>query len=226
MKKMLIRSALLALLLAIGFSIVRLIARERDSWTEVVPGEGGAAEIEYHYSQRRYFGHPHVIGFGGGDEKFDLRIKHGGKTYRWQGAAIPVVLRHHGDQLFMVGFDRESSPKGCVFRLYRSDADRNFTEIDRAEFPKDLAIQNLWLDSNGEQALNPMDASNRHFCSSLTARLWQYLELGIQYWEEKPAKPDFLIRYRDSYLKSVVFGTTKMPGAVVGGSSPEFRRVH
>jgi hypothetical protein len=213
-------------LFAIGYGVTQM-ARTSESWTEVVPVTSGSVEIEYHYSKRPYFEIlPHGNGFGGGDEKFDLRIKAGGKTYRWHGPAIPVVLRERGDQLFLVGFDRETSSKGCTFRLYRSKADRTFAEIDRAEFPKDLAIQNLWLDSHDEQVLNPMDASSYWFRESITARLWQYLEFDIQYWVDQRPLPAFLTQYRDTHLKSVIFGTTTMPGTIVRGSSPTYRRAH
>lgn len=127
-------------------------------------------------------------------ETFRIVVQDGASKVTWEGNAAPRVLRRHNGIVYMASYDRVSNGlKNDMFRLFKEKNGR-FVEIDRNEFPKVIAVQNMAFniqpfgcgdrsdryESEVTASMNPDDPC---FLSSMTAHLWVYLETGKQYHE-------------------------------------------
>lgn len=117
-----------------------------------------------------------------GREKTAFEVRVGQTTVTWEGAEIPVVLREKEGTLYMVGYDRETGrlngdniPR---YKYYRQKANA-LAEINRDDFPKELATQNMWLrDARRRRAVLSLDTSSTLFRSSSNAFIWEDLMRG------------------------------------------------
>ena len=128
-----------------------------------------------------------MFGWGGGDPWGGATFTINGTTYRWEGKYIPIAVQRDLTGVYIVVFDRETSPNLLGFRIYQATGPSTWKEVRPADFPKHLAIQNTWLRENngiGERgkALNEyelvtkMDPGEFWFRHSLTATLWSCLD--------------------------------------------------
>jgi hypothetical protein len=140
-----------------------------------------------------------------------LAIPWKGEDVSWVGFGVPIVIRANADLLYLVVFDRETDFSKIRFSYFKQHFS-TLEEIRPSEFPKSLAIQNLWLrKENGfgadgkpvneiEIAKN-LDPENLYFPSSLTAKMWMQLEAGKEYYEiqNESIPKDFLKQYLQKY---------------------------
>lgn len=135
-----------------------------------------------------------------------LSIPWQGQDLLWVGFGVPICLRSHNNLLYLVVFDRDSDLSKTRFRYYRQDHSV-LAEIAAKDFPREIAVQNLWLSKeNGFRDGKPinqveiaknLDPEDIDFPRSLTAKMWMHLETGKEYYETQndSASVDFLKRY-------------------------------
>ena len=162
-------------------------------WTEsVVLADGTTATAQFKHTAKVYWGLGHAGGFGGGDDHYYAEIRNAGIRYTWEGGdERPLALGLRDGRLDMAVLDRTDT-LACRFRYYSSDPDHRLREITRDEFPKPLAIQNLWLSwlsSEDIERLRLMDPDDYWFRDSLTARMWLNLAQGVDYFQSQDNPP-------------------------------------
>ena len=141
-----------------------------------------------------------------------LEVTWKGENLHWAGFGIPISIRSFEDRLYLIVFDRETDYVRKRFRYFRQDAG-GFREIPPAEYPKEIATQNLWLketdgfEADGKTPIYPrkiareLDPGDAHFRRSLTAEIWHQLETGKEYYEnlDNTIGEDFLRAYLKKY---------------------------
>lgn len=123
-----------------------------------------------------------------------LAIPRGDKTLMWKEEEdeTPVSLREWEDKLYLITFDRSDMSK-IRFRFYAENGE-GFNEIEPDAFPRRIATQNLWLETNNGvrrdgsvinevQIARDLDPSDYDFQRSLTAKIWMQLESGKECYE-------------------------------------------
>jgi hypothetical protein len=134
-----------------------------------------------------------------------FRFEQNSNAYSFETPHTPFIITADADHAYVVCFDRETSFEKTTFRYFRSGASERFTEIDRREFPKHLAIQNWWWGKGREgdeeraraEAMDPKDV---WFCRSLTARVWLHIEQGIHYYENIEPSEQFVALYKQTHI--------------------------
>jgi len=208
------RYIILAIILIISIVYVLYWAffmREHHEWKEnIVLSDGSKLLVHHHSSQLIFHGHPHYIGWGGGDPWNELLFIYKDVTITWEGPYIPIVLDFDNNYPFLVAFDRESDVK-AKFRFYRFD--KVWMEIEPDNFPKHIAIQNMWLsEDNGyydDMVINEyiivekLDANHYPFRCSLTAKMWQKLSKNVKYSEsDHEVDTTLLEQYKLKYIRN------------------------
>ncbi|MCL2700552.1 MAG: hypothetical protein FWE88_02530 [Phycisphaerae bacterium] len=174
--------------------------REYSRWTEVValdPSTTSTVTVKHsaRFGMRWYSGY-----YGGGDDRYKIDVPVGDRHYRWQGGdERPFVLRLREGRLYMVVFDREEYSH-YRYRYYRSDDENRLQEITPSEFPKDLAIQNMWLNDESTALLAKMDPEKFLFRWSLTARMWLHLETGADFGSYQKPSAEFAADFKARYI--------------------------
>ena len=151
-----------------------------------------------------------------------LSISWQGQDLFWVGVGVPICLRSDNKVLYLVVFDRDSDFSYIRFRYYRQDHSV-LAEITPKEFPKEIAVQNLWLKKengfhNDGKPINEieiaknLDPEDSDFQQSLTAKMWMQLETGKEFYETEhdpvPAEflKEFLKNNKVKKLQSIVNG--------------------
>ena len=194
--------------------------------THVVSGE----ELVVNYAvevDEPIFTIPHVMEIGGGDPSlFVLDFSYAGNHYQWQGSAIPVVLQFQQAKPYLVGLDRESAKANIQFKYFVYDV--GWQTISHKDFPKSIAIQNLWsyegaspetardvpyaittalrhneknyIYERTPEVINPTEES---FKSTLTAILWVQLEKDLDYDTAKNVElpSQFYVDFYNKYIE-------------------------
>jgi len=113
-----------------------------------------------------------------------------GKTNRDGEAELPITLREHEGNLFMIVLNREDleAAKYVFFKI--SESGRHFVEIPPSAFPKQIATQNMLLDPRTRYAIGnhgkidewelirKLDSENGYFLNTPTEQIWIQLETG------------------------------------------------
>ena len=145
-----------------------------------------------------------------------LSISWQGREVLWVGLGVPICLRSRNNLLYLVVFDRESDAGRIRFRYFRQDHGV-MAEMAATDFPKEIAVQNLWLKKengfrdgtpiNEVEIAKSLDPENIDFQQSLTAKIWMQLETGKEFYEIKdtPADAGFLKEFKEKY------GVKKLP---------------
>lgn len=127
------------------------------------------------------------------EESTELTIPWKSLTVSWKGSGIPVSLREFNGSLFLITFDRSQE----VYQLrYYVQKEAAFDAISPADYPKQIATQNLWFKDRSrysvgtggrkvdqvELAVN-IDPDDIYFTRTLTATIWCELATGKSYQE-------------------------------------------
>ncbi len=160
-----------------------------------------------------------------GPEWTHIGVPWNGKLLEWKGEPIPICLREFEGKLYMVVYDR-TVPNKSRFRYYKEDKE-TLIEIKASDFPKKIAIQNMWLTEQwgwGDegaidriQILIDLNPSHKYFRSTgLTSSLWiclstekEYYEIDgynvkITYDEEKKILLEYAQKYEPIKLTQIV----------------------
>lgn len=216
--------AAIMVLLGVGGGVRWLLREHWASSRNVGLADGSSLLVSQTGSQWRYFGHPHVFGFGGGGPWETLNFTHRNRRFTWHGPFIPVVLQFDGLEPVLVVYDDETSFSKPVFRYFRLNHG-SWTEKPLDAFPRQLAIQNLpWLWSRFGRRSDAMliddhwidqvslarqvDPSSEAFRQSLTAKLWHCIEKREQFWqvEDRSIALDVLSDYKQKHLSTMSVG--------------------
>ena len=151
-------------------------------------------------SQKKFHG-GHVLGFGGGDPFCELRIDYCNDRIKWTGKFIPILVNAFEGQVYLAVFDRETDFLHKVaFRYYKQEGS-GLVEIPPAKFPKQIAVQNMWLSARDATALTKMDPNDTDFTYSLTAQMWRELATGVGYKGNEAVTESIISEYKKHYLK-------------------------
>jgi hypothetical protein len=202
--------------------------REFDRWREVVAlADGTLITVNHRHSNDPCISFGLFGGIGSGDDHFsvaEFAVPPG--KFRWAVARDerPIVLRLDQDRPWLATFDR-TDMRNIGFRFYTFAENGRAREIPAADFPKRLAIQNLWLSkANGTRDGRPvneyeiaaaLDPGSIDFPRSLTAKLWLCLDQGLPYGGDE-VDPVFLGEYKKKYLGP----TPDSPGAPADADKP------
>lgn len=147
-----------------------------------------------------------------GDEKCRLEFEWNAKSVKWEGKKeIPITLREHNSTLYMVVFNRAEAAQGkshLVF-LKLGKKGKSFKTIKVADFPRQIATQNMWLGPRfvrtGEnlidqwQMLRKLDIHAPGFGRRFTAMMWYQIETGTEYDQIGTVDQEFLENYMAKY---------------------------
>jgi hypothetical protein len=146
----------------------------------------------------------HFISIGGDAlPKIKLMVLGKENIKPWVGKCIPIIVEKTSQALYLVSLCRKNTNLPDLFKFYKYN-DNKWKQIYKKDFPKHLAIQNLWSydgttprfakdtpNSIVEGIENGITKFKRnptkikldswHFYRGLTARLWLYLEYDIPY---------------------------------------------
>jgi hypothetical protein len=115
-----------------------------------------------------------------------------GKRNRLGESELPVTLRSHEGNLYLIVRNREDLQKSKHFYLKLDPSGTRFVKISPGEFPKQIATENMtalyprrvgvgnptkWIDS--WEVIRKLDFENPYFVHSETANLWIQLETGL-----------------------------------------------
>ncbi|MFB3893538.1 MAG: hypothetical protein ACE15C_16115 [Phycisphaerae bacterium] len=177
------------------------LRREHTRWTETVQlGDSTTAQVHVEHSKRVFWSFGHAGGIGGGDERYRLQVTVSGKQFTWEGGdERPFAFASQGETLYMAVLDR-GDMSHVRFRYYRSGPDNRLLEIQPAEFPKALAVQNAWLQGNDARLLRQMDPQDYWFRHSLTAKMWLHLVKSVEYYADEEPSAEFVAEYKKKHL--------------------------
>lgn len=149
-----------------------------------------------------------LIKLGGGDYKYIIKFENSEKEYIWQGSHMPIIIQIDGDDAYIVCFDIDynqevqcfdessitelylhSYNRCAKYWIYKYNSGSKWLEISKEQFPKYLAIQNIFTCFNSlydnsdcftsKRIDKPQNNINEDkFCWSLTANFWYYLYKG------------------------------------------------
>ena len=144
-------------------------------------------------------------------ERSTLECASNKDVIRWEGEGTPIVLRKLRDCLYLVVFDRITGHRERTylhrFAFFRSEGQR-FVPIDASEFPKEIAIQNMWLfDEETSKEVRLLDVKSAHFQLSLTAELWHLLITGAA--KKDGVSEEMLEDYKSRYEPIVLHSIAK-----------------
>lgn len=113
------------------------------------------------------------------DEKTRIRIEFDDTAVVWEGVEIPVCMREHDGSFYMIGYDRETGRRQGTqqqrYTYYRAAGNR-LQKIAASDFPRSIAIQNLWIkNTNLLRVTRELDISDPWFGHSVTAQVWKDL---------------------------------------------------
>lgn len=144
-------------------------------------------------------------------EKTRLQIEYGDTVIRWEGPDIPVVLRETSGTLYMVGYDRETGRLNgdnmARYNYYRQEGE-HFVTIERGEFPKEIATQNLFFSDPRERAAAmTLDTSDSWFYHCSTPNIWEHLLTGQPIPHNHTVKKElinnFIVKYKPIKLTAI-----------------------
>jgi len=121
-----------------------------------------------------------------------------GKKVVWPGkrnddgeSEIPVTLREHEGELYLIVLNRENMEALRYVYFKLGPSGKRFVEIPLNEFPKQIATQNMYLDPRTRYGMGnkgridhwdlikKLDPENVYFNNTPTAELWIQLETGL-----------------------------------------------
>lgn len=147
---------------------------------------------------------------GNPEEWYMMKIPWQGKQVIYRDVAVPVSLREFEGRLYVIGNDMSGGYGHCAYRYYREEG-MVMREISYAEYPKWVAIQNMWwnyadLKSTREHPArvdltiraNPGDF---WFGNTMTASIWWHLMTGTKESQQDTSTPpdEILFKFVNQY---------------------------
>lgn len=150
-------------------------ALDRTSWDEDFTTEDGRmGTARFTYLEWRYWGHPHIISFGGGTISCAGIFHLDAHRCHWESKRDERVysVQFSQQHWYAISLDRTHIPEGAVIRFYSGKDGEMLREIEPREFPLKLAIENLWLNEEEMGVLTQFPAGDYWSRTSLLARTW------------------------------------------------------
>jgi hypothetical protein len=199
----------LALVLLLGGYVVywACYQREHHYWTEnTTLWSGESLSVRQHCSNKAYhFAAGHGYLWGGGDPWQETSFPWKGQEYHWENPYTPIAIQPDRDgQVYLVVYDRETKDyhRPTRFRIYRAITTSRWQEIDPREFPKHLAIQNLWFRDNEREIARQMNPQEVWFRRSLMAKLWNYLEHPDDFRMDDEPSEEFVRQFKEKWIQT------------------------
>ncbi len=188
--------------LIVGFIYILKIQRDTDSWIEnvVINKEVGDIPVERMYSQRKYYG-GHGAGWGGGNVKNHIKFSYNNVNYLHKTPFVPLVLRMDKELFYLVYYDRETDIQKPNYKFYKSTKEGEFKEIKATEFPKHLAIQNLYWNKSDIKSEELIGLVPKKLKNTKTAYLWYLIE-GKPEKYSWDTREEFIKEYKEKYITS------------------------
>ena len=195
-KRLALALLLTALLGLLAVSVASYLLHDHwDHRWQVTLADGTKLVVRNKGSRWHYFGHPHLISFGGDGRVEQLEFAVENQKIVWEGLYEPVSVQLDGKIPVVIVFDRESNYGRWGLRYYRKEPE--WKELPLSLLPRRLAFLNLW----GRDPVVAADCSpnSSSFQNSLTADLWMCIATGKRYREiqDEIATPEFLRHFQD-----------------------------
>jgi len=149
-----------------------------------------------------------AIGGSSADESSRMSFKWKEIGATWSGKDIPISLREYEGSIYFIGYNRENQEKDRLHFYRFNERKGKFREIEPQDYPKSIAIQNMWLRPATRnmkindtmidtwEVLRELDVQNPYFTSSFTAYIWYQTVTGKDLYEMPYEIPvEFLLRY-------------------------------
>ncbi|MBC8205869.1 MAG: hypothetical protein ISR85_01380 [Kiritimatiellales bacterium] len=185
---------------------VKLFSGETITLNEIITSPRGTS-VPFIFHGYISFGKKHT---------YEYSFEYANKTISMKSDEIWLLLnKYEGD--FYIWTKSFFTEKLSNSKLYRYNTKNSkWDRIDRAEFPKSIAVKNLNLwekagtcDAHGiindKEIARKLNPNDHHFVDSLTAHLWLMLETGTflekSHWD---VDSEFLKQFKENYIKQPV----------------------
>ena len=163
-----------SLLILLPVGLLLWACFERPAWDEEFTIEDGRrGTARFTYFEWRFWGHPHVISFGGGTISCSGTFHLDGHHSHWKSKRDERIyaVQFREQRWYAISYDRTTGHK-WVIRFYSGKDGETLQEIEPHEYPLKLAIQNLWLRDDDEKVLSAFSADYYWARTSLLAKTW------------------------------------------------------
>lgn len=191
-----------SLLILLPVGLLLWACFERTAWDEEFTIEDGRqGTARFTYLDWRFWGHPHVISFGGGTISCTGTFRLDGHRSHWESTRDERVfaVQFREQRWYAISYDRTAGHQWLV-RFYSGKDGETLQEIAPHDYPLKLAIQNLWLHDETVEAISAFKSDNYWARESLLAKAWWKVLHGEDVKEveqgfiDKVAKKEFLGR--------------------------------
>lgn len=142
---------------------------------DIVLSNDESVFAEYNHSYKKSFGFPHVFGWGGGEDHYQLKVKVNSKVIEWDGVFQPLIFNKWKEFFYLAVFEKTWSFTSRRFLFFKL-VDNKWVPVQRGEFPKRIALQNLWLEVG--RSPDDLRIDTNAFGETFNKRLWYYIETG------------------------------------------------
>lgn len=181
-----------SLLLFLPVGLLLWACFDRTAWDEEFTIEDGRlGTARFTYFEWRFWGHPHIISFGGGTISCAGTFRLDGHRSHWKSIRDERVftVQFREQRWYAVSLDRTHIPREIVIRFYSGKDGETLQEIEPHDYPLKLAIQNLWLHDQDVEVLSVFKPDNYWARESLLAKTWWKVVHGEDVEE---VKQDFI----------------------------------
>jgi hypothetical protein len=160
-------------------------------------------DIDFSYTDE--MGHAHVPlipHIPAKNHKYKIKIQNINNMIIWESGKfvkaheIPIIVQKHQNKVYIVCFIGKSEKNPAYFSFYMNDF-TSWKQIDKKNFPKCLAIQNINFINNDEVQTKQLEINNTVFQASFTAALWRYMSGSNEIFKEEVK---ILLDYKTKYI--------------------------
>ncbi len=185
---------LLAFLILFSILIYQCSSPRYESWDcKLILTDKETIEVAFWTKKKMKYGHPHIIEWGGGYERWGFSFDIGDDKVTWEGNDQPRIIDSVNGQFYLIT-QRLGSAKPGVFGF----AKLRWNEISFHEIPRKIAIPNHHSRPFHHGLYNPEPfvcrnerdevLKEQYEPSHFTEQLWHFLDTGEEKFHVHPDK--------------------------------------
>jgi len=163
-----------SLLILLPVGLLLWACFERTAWDEEFTIEDGRlGTAHFNYLEWRFWGHPHVISFGGGTISCSGVFRLDEHRSHWKSSRDERIyaVQFREQRWYAISYDRTDVHRMMV-RFYSGKDGETLQEIEPHDYPLKLAIQNLWLHDEDVKVLSAFQSDDIWAQRSLLTKAW------------------------------------------------------
>jgi hypothetical protein len=171
----------------------------------IVMSNNQIIKIEKYVSKKRFVPVFNPYGYWIGSEipTTILTLHVNDKVIKWKSHYDPLVISQQENIIFICALDLVTDFNKPIFKLYKFTMD--WKEIHYYEFPKYNIVENIDLIPYLCELIDNLINKNENDGEYVTtAKIWQFLDAGIQYYEKQPSS-EFVKKYKKQYINKKSF---------------------